>query len=241
MVGLVTGANRGLGYELTKLGLEEGHIMIATYRSELLEGADLLRLKEGYGEQLVLEKMDVINDAEVARAAANIAEQHPVIDFIINNAGVLYESRFTEKDAILDLDIDMLRSTLDINAVGPAIVLKYFMPMVYQSKEGCIINITSEGAHLSPGGYQYLAYSMSKHALNMYTQQIRNYLVEKQSEKAIRIYMIHPGRLDTIMGKENAQMSPVESAVGIFNILHSDAYNDLEIPFINYKGELMPY
>ena len=68
------------------------------------------------------------------------------------------------------------------------------------------MNITSEAGHLSPEGYNYLAYSVSKHGANMYTQKIRNYLTEEKADKNIRIYMVHPGRLDTIMGKEDSDL-----------------------------------
>ncbi len=88
---------------------------------------------------------------------------------------------------------------------GTAIVLKYFIRLLYASEDACIMNITSEAGHLSPQGYNYLAYSVSKHAANMYTQKVRNYLAEEQTDRHMRIYMIHPGRMDTIMGKENAR------------------------------------
>ena len=54
--------------------------------------------------------------------------------------------------------------------------------------------------------------------------------------------MIHPGRMDTIMGKENAQIHPRESAKGLFDILEQKIdIPPMDIPFINYKGEPMPY
>ena len=104
------------------------------------------------------------------------------------------------------------------------------------------MNITSEAGHLSPEGYNYLAYSVSKHGANMYTQKIRNYLAAEKADKNIRIYMVHPGRLDTIMGKENAQIHPQKSAEGLFDILEWKTYiPPMDVPFINYRGEPMPY
>ena len=52
--------------------------------------------------------------------------------------------------------------------------------------------------------------------------------------------MIHPGRMHTVMGVENAQIKPRESAEGIWNILDNMDGFDMAIPFINYKGEEMP-
>jgi len=135
----------------------------------------------------------------------------------------------------------MFRKTIEVNAVGPAIVLKSFIPYIYLSPEPCIINITSEAGHLEPYGHNYLAYSVSKHAVNMYTQKIRNYLVNTLGRGKIRIFMMHPGRMQTVMGAENAQILPEESALGIYRVIDKTLDPDLDIPFINYKGEQMPY
>ena len=70
----------------------------------------------------------------------------------------------------------------------------------------------------------------------MYTQKVRNYLAEEQADRHMRIYMIHPGRMDTIMGKENAQIPPSESAAGLYDILdRKKQIPDMDVPFINYR------
>lgn len=143
-------------------------------------------------------------------------------------------------DCIRDLDIDMLRRNLEVNVVGTALVCKYFIEQLYRSVCPCIMDITSEAAHLSPKGYNYPAYSMSKYAANMYTQKLRNFLEEERRELHMRIYMIHPGRMDTAMGKENAQIHPKEAAEGIYAILSErKEILPMEIPFIDYKGRPM--
>lgn len=244
MIGLVTGANRGLGYEMIKEGLERGHTMLACCRTEAEEkyARDLLQLKEKYQEKLEILSMDVTNMKMVEETSVWVSGKYGNIDFLVNNAGVLYEKMVMPGDAIADLDVEKFRKTLDVNVTGTAIVLKYFIHLLYESADACIMNITSEAGHLTPEGYNYLAYSVSKHAANMYTQKIRNYLTEEKADKHMRIYMIHPGRMDTIMGKENAQIPPSESAVGLYDILERKTkIPDMEIPFINYKGEPMPY
>lgn len=76
----------------------------------------------------------------------------------------------------------------------------------------------------------------------MYTQKIRNFLEEEKKEKHIKTYMVHPGRMDTIMGKENAQIQPEESAQGLYDILSGrTGIPPMDVPFINYKGQPMPY
>lgn len=244
MIGLVTGANRGLGYEMVKEGLLRGHTMLAGCRkgAEGEYAKDLLDLKAQYPDRLEILSMDVTDEKMVEEAAAQVYTQFGHLDFLVNNAGVLFEKMVMPGDAIGDLDVEMFRKTLDVNITGTAIVLKYFISLLYDSEDACILNITSEAGHLSPQGYNYLAYSVSKHGANMYTQKIRNYLAEEKADKHIRIYMIHPGRMDTIMGKENAQIPPKESAVGLLDILErKKVIPEMEVPFINYKGEPMPY
>lgn len=238
---LVTGTSRGLGFELIRHGLANGHTMIAGWFGKDDEAEGLRELQKNHPEHLEVVAMDVTSEQSVAKAAESVAHKLGSIDCIINNAGVLLESKFDTYDMLTELDIGMLRKTLEVNTVGTAVVLKYFAGMLYPSKEACIINITSEAGHLTPQGYTYLAYSVSKHAANMYTQKIRNYLNETPEKRHVRVYMVHPGRMNTVMGKENAQIEPKESAQGILKIAEGGISPNLEIPFINYKGEQMPF
>lgn len=241
MVGLVTGASRGLGFEMVKMGLERGYDMAACWLGYPEDNSDLLGLKDIYPDKLMIIQLDVTKEEQAEAAAKQFSAVYDHLDFIVNNAGVLFESKFDERDQIRDLDIGMLRKTIDVNTVGPAIVLKSFIPFIYKGQNPCIINITSEAGHLEPAGHTYLAYAVSKHAANMYTQKIRNYLVNKYGKERYRIFMMHPGRMQTVMGVENAQISPVESAEGIYRVIDKTVDPQLDIPFINYKGEPMPY
>lgn len=241
MIGLITGASRGLGFELVKMGLEKGYQIAACWLGYPEDNTDLLKLKDQYGEQLTILQMDVTKEEEAAQAAKQFSEKFNKLDFIVNNAGVLFESKYDKSDAIKDLDINMFRKTLEVNTVGPAIVLKEFIPYIYRSDAPCIINITSEAGHLDPGGHNYLAYSVSKHGVNMYTQKIRNYLASTEGKEHIRIFMVHPGRMQTVMGVENAQIAPNESAKGIYQLIDKTLDPKLDIPFVNYMGEQMPY
>lgn len=241
MIILVTGANRGLGYELIKAGVSQGDTMIAAYLAAM-DTTDLETLQKKNPGQVMLVEMDVTSEESVQKAAQTVQEKYPAIDCVINNAGVLFETNKNLEDPIINLDLNMLKRTVEVNTYGPAIVLKYFMPLIYAAKgTPCVINVTSEAGHLRTGFYGYLAYGVSKHAANMYTQKIVNFLRATPEYQHIRIFMLHPGRMNTVMGKENRQIEPDESALGILDIVKGKIDPKMDIPFINYKGEPMPY
>lgn len=237
MIGFITGASRGLGLELTKLGLASGDTVLAASRGQTEKERELWQLQAQYPKTMIWLKMDVTDESEVITAAQEAGQKLQKLDYIINNAGVLFESKFDTRDPIQTMDIAMLRKTLEVNTIGPAIVLKHFIPLLYLSDAPSIVNITSEGAALSPNGCRYPAYCISKSALNMYTQKVRNFLAEQEETRKIKVYMVHPGRMDTEMGAENAQISPAVPAKAIYHFIRNRNLPEMEIPFIDYTGK----
>ena len=184
--------------------------------------------------------MDVADTNSVRGAAERVKREFDHIDAITNNAAVLFETKAFTGDPFVDIDLPEFFETFEINTHGPVRVLKYFAPLLYRGTDRCIVNITTEGARLNPAGSHYIAYSASKIALNLYTQKIRNYLASRADPSDIRVYMIHPGRMFTVMGVENAQIQPQIPAEGIWDIIERKREVQLEIPFINCRGEEMP-
>lgn len=231
----ITGTSQGLGLSLTEEGLRRGHDIIA---AQLEINDPIKALQSQYPGKLSIEIMDVCNKDAVGRAAESVRRSVGELDGLINNAAVLLETKYFEGDPIVDMDLDDYEHTMDVNINGVVRVCKAFLPLIYEGKDRFVLNVTSEGAKLQTGGYIYPAYSVSKYALNMYTQILRNYVEAKN--KNVRVLMIHPGRMDTPMGVENAQIPAMESAVGIWDILEGKIKPEREdIPFINYKGEYM--
>jgi NAD(P)-dependent dehydrogenase (short-subunit alcohol dehydrogenase family) len=237
MVYLVTGSNRGLGLELVREGARLGNEIVAACRTE---SEDLKALPEQFSGLVHICHMDVADTASVESSAREIAEKFPALNGLINNAAVLYGSKFDTRDPITAIDLNETEDTMNINVLGVVRVMKFFMPLVYAAKgERCIVNISTEGAVLKDTGYQYVSYGASKCALNGYTQRIRNYISTQEDKKDIRIYMIHPGRMFTVMGKENAQIQPSESAQGIWEIISRKNNVNASIPFFDYRGKPM--
>jgi NAD(P)-dependent dehydrogenase (short-subunit alcohol dehydrogenase family) len=237
MVYLITGANRGLGLELARDGAARGFEIIAGCRTT---SGELSALAEEHRDRIFIQPLDVADTASVEKAAGAAAEKYGGLNGFINNAAVLYGSKFDARDPITTVNLAEAEDTLNINVLGVIRVMKFFMPLVYLAQgDRCIVNISSEGAVLKDTGHQYAVYGASKNALNGYTQRMRNYLASREDTADIRVYMIHPGRMFTVMGKENAQIQPSESSGGIWDLIcrKNDVY--ASIPFFDYRGKPM--
>ena len=140
-----------------------------------------------------------------------------------------------QEGTITETDIDVLRKTLEVNTVGTVMVLKYFLPFMSDGGSGMIISITSEAGSLSNTGTIFPAYSVSKAAANKAVFIFRAAVGDRY-----RIYAMHPGRMNTEMGRRFAQIEPEESARSIYKIATGETeIMDDGTGFINYKGEAM--
>jgi len=229
---LITGANRGLGFELSKLALSEGHSVFAgAYVPDGM--ADLEKLKEKYPEKLEIIQLDVANDISVTDAVKKIETKTGALDALVNNAGIL----LNKNKRIDELEIEELRRSFEINTFGPYRVLKSLLPLLYKGENKVIINISSEASSITNVGINYCSYSMSKVALTMMNQMFANLL----KDQGFSVYAVHPGRMNTQMGKDTAQIEPSESAVGILAIITGKLKPKIEggVWFVNYRGEPM--
>lgn len=125
---LITGANRGIGLELTRLYLAEGKHVISTARN-ISKATSLLELEEQFGSRFKLLPLEVADTNSVAEFKSSLTEEP--IDLLINNAGVLEkpESWFDEV---------AMQKSWDINAVGPLRVIEACLNNLEKcSKENC--------------------------------------------------------------------------------------------------------
>jgi NAD(P)-dependent dehydrogenase (short-subunit alcohol dehydrogenase family) len=194
---------------------------------------DLLQLQREFPQTLVILDLDVASDDSVAKAVEMIEASAGALDAVVNNAGIL----LNKGKRIDELEIDELRLSFEINTFGPYRILKAALPLLYQGKNKMIINISSEASSISKVGVYYCSYSMSKVALTMMNQMFANLL----KDKGFSVYAVHPGRMNTVMGRETAQIEPSESAAGILRIMTGEVKPRIEngVWFINYRGEPM--
>jgi NAD(P)-dependent dehydrogenase (short-subunit alcohol dehydrogenase family) len=188
---LVTGASRGIGREIARQLVARGCRVLAGVRDPALApaGAEPLRLD--------------VADAESVLAAADTVKGMGVkLDLLVNNAGILLD----EGRALLDLEEDLVRETLETNTLGPLRMAQAFVPLM--GKGGRIVNVSSAGGQLSSMGTWAPAYCISKTALNAVTVQLANAL----KAKGIAVNSMCPGWVRTDMGGAGAPKSVADGA-----------------------------
>lgn len=217
-VALVTGANRGLGLEVSRRLAARGVLVFAGVRkpSEMpvLPGVEVLAL-------------DVTDDASAAAAATQVRASQGRLDILVNNAGILLD----ESMDIFEVDCGTLRRTLETNTVGPLRVVQAFRPLMGRGSR--IINISSGGGQLSSPGTWAPAYCISKTALNGVTVQLAKAL----EDHGIAVNAACPGWVRTDMGGPGAPLSVEDGAAGIL-WLALDAPQELTGGFIQDRQRI---
>ena len=225
----ISGANRGLGLALSAVFVKNGH---KTYAGVFKDQpyAELEALASKYSS-LVIVDLDVTSTASVENAAQLIAGDCGMLDAVISNAGILCGSDRTVP--LTGADMDDFELSAQINILGAARIIKSFHNIVKDS--GFFITITSEAGSVTNNGTVYPVYSVTKAAENKLVAVFR-----ATKPNSYKIYAMHPGRMNTEMGREYAQIEPEESAESIFEILTGKKNISARADwFINYKGEPM--
>lgn len=229
---LITGANRGIGLELTRQLLANGDLIIATCRQPI-KAVELHALAEAFADRLMIQQLDVTNDDSVADAKTAVSRKIKSLDILINNAGILYGD-----ETLTNFDPKKMLHTFDVNVVGTMRVVTQFIELLRLGDSAKIINISSQlGSMLenerNTGRYSY---NSSKAALNMVTRK----LVHDTKEDKITVISMHPGWVQTDMGGASATLSIPESAQGIINVMSQLTLADSG-KFYVYSGEEHPW
>lgn len=204
-IALVTGGNRGIGFEVCRQLASAGFLVLLTARDarKAKAAADALR-SAGRVEPLV---MDVADANSIANAAAEVAKQYERLDVLINNAGINYDTWETVANADIN---GTVMETITTNLLGPWRVCQAFLPMLRKSRAGRIVNVSSESGSLADMGAGPPAYQVTKAALNALTRTLAGELRGSR----ILVNSVCPGWVATDMGGSGGR--PVaDGAAGI--------------------------
>ena len=219
-VALVTGANKGIGFEVARQLARKGFAVYLGARNIDAGRAAAENLRPD-GEVTFLE-IDIADAKSVRRAAEEFSRQADCLDLLVNNAGIIVD----DDQNALTITPEIFESTLRTNALGPWLVTQAFLPLLKKSTAPRIVNVSSSGGQLDGGADGWApAYCVSKTALNGITSQLAAALPQ------FAINSVCPGWVRTDMGGEGATRSIGEGAAGVV-WLATDAPHDLTGKFV---------
>ncbi|KAI1348337.1 hypothetical protein F5Y01DRAFT_216852 [Xylaria sp. FL0043] len=186
-VWLITGASRGLGFDMAKIALKAGHKVIACYRGKKPEDTakwDELQALGGIWTQLDVSSEDAQSKVE------ELVAEHGQIDVLLNNAG------YAVLGSIEDVPFDKVHAIFNTNFIGTLRTIKGVLPSMRKRKTGTIVNVSSSVA-IDPVPALGI-YSATKFAMEGYTEVL-------QAEVAafgIRVLLVEPGNTATEFASE---------------------------------------
>jgi NAD(P)-dependent dehydrogenase (short-subunit alcohol dehydrogenase family) len=243
-VALITGANRGIGFETARqLGKQGIKVLIGARSEEKGREAEEKLKAEGLDVEYI--NIDVDNTATHATAAKEVEEKYGKLDILINNAGIFLKEEWDADGSPVPaskISADILRRTFDTNFFNTIEVTQALLPLVRKSDAGRIVFLSSGlgslGLHSDPNSpiydYKVPAYNISKTALNGYVV----HLAYELRNTNIKVNTAHPGSVATDMN-ENGQIPVEEGAKTSVALatLPADGYSGKFI----HLGEELPW
>jgi NAD(P)-dependent dehydrogenase (short-subunit alcohol dehydrogenase family) len=212
-IALITGANKGIGFETARQLGVQGITVLAGVRNQArgAEAVDQLRA-EGIDAKAV--HLDVTDQAAIDAAVAWIDQTYGRLDILVNNAGMSTREGNTPPS---ELALEAVRETFATNVFGVFAVTKASLPLLRRSDAGRIVNLSSEmgsltissdtasfAAYLPPT----LAYNASKTALNALTV----FFAKELRDTPIKVNSVSPGYVATDLNAHSGYLTPEQGA-----------------------------
>lgn len=237
---LITGANRGIGLELSRsFAKHEDTRVFAACRKP--DGANELKsLVDDEDYNLEIVKLDVSDQESINSCAAEIGGRAESLFALINNAGThggTVPNPQPETFYLGQLDMEEMLGIFRVNTVGPIIMAQATVDLLERSGSARIINVSSDAGSITyrKGGNNH-TYPASKAALNMITRSLSAEL----KSKGIIVVSVHPGFLRTDMGGPNAPLSTDDTVPHLVELIEGLTM-DNSGEFLNWDGKEVPW
>jgi NAD(P)-dependent dehydrogenase (short-subunit alcohol dehydrogenase family) len=199
----VTGANRGVGFEICKQLAAAGLAVVVSARDEAKAGRAALHLSDS-GYELHPCQLDVTDDESIDRAMERIGRQFGRLDVLVNNAAISLDRQTT----MLKVGEEVVRETFDVNFFGPLRLCRACIPLMKKNAYGRIINVSSGRGSFHKLAADGGAYRISKTALNALTCVLSDEL----KDTGIQVNAMTPGWVRTRLTGLKAPRSVAEGA-----------------------------
>lgn len=203
-IAVVTGGNRGIGFEICRQLARRGLTVILTSRSAAKGRAAVKALDEA-GTAVDYHPLDVTSPVSIKALAAYVAERYGRLDVLVNNAGVMLDPRGS---SMLDARPKTFRDTLEANFFGPLQLAQALVPLMKKNRYGRIVNLSSGLGQLSDMSAGTPAYRVSKTVLNALTRT----LAAELAGSGILVNSMCPGWVKTDMGGSRAPRTVEQAA-----------------------------
>lgn len=208
-VALVTGANKGIGFEVAKILLDNGVLVIIGSRNS--KNGEQAVKKLG-NKNVTFVPLDITDEESIKNAKNTISKNFGKLDILINNSGVWLDFGVP----MLEVSMDVIENTFKVNTFGVIATIKHFLPLLKKSDEGSIVNVSSGLGSLTQSAdpnyeyypYKSLAYNTSKSALNALTILFAYELRETN----IKINSADPGYCATDLNGKTGLRTPKQGA-----------------------------
>jgi NAD(P)-dependent dehydrogenase (short-subunit alcohol dehydrogenase family) len=229
MQALVSGANRGLGFEMTRQLLARGDRVVAACRHPG-KALALTRLAGEHPGRLHVLPLDVADPRTIAELARGIGALDLDVELLVNNAGVLVEhERFGA------IEPKSLSDSFAVNAEGAFLLTQALNPHLADGAK--VVNLSSTLGSIAGTSSLYSpSYAMSKAALNMATRLLSIAL----AERGIVVVSISPGWVRTDMGGAGATLKPEASIASMLRVIDHLKRSD-NGRFLSQNGETIPW
>ncbi len=241
-IALLTGANKGIGFETAiQLGKENVTIIAASRNKERGEKAVADLKASGVDAEFL--QLDIDNPADISNAFDYINNKYGKLDILVNNAGIIIEEGHFGSNTSATITDKELTQTFATNFFNVVALTNTLLPLIKKSEAGRIVNLSSILGSLnlhadktSPiYGSKLFAYNSSKTALNAYTVHLAAALADTN----IKVNSAHPGWVKTDLGTDAAPMEVVDGAKTsvALALLGNDGYTGKYI----HLGEELPW
>ena len=203
-VAVVTGANKGIGFEIVRQLARKGLHVILTSR-DAKKGLHAQKALAKEGLDVGYRELDVSRRSSVAAFGRYVEREHGRLDALVNNAGILLGKYET---SVLDEKEALFRETLETNFYGALRVSQTLVPLMKERGYGRVVNLSSGLGQLDDMGNGVSAYRVSKTALNALTRM----LAAATANDNILVNSMCPGWVRTDMGGPTASRSVEKGA-----------------------------
>lgn len=205
---LITGANKGIGFEVTKQLAQQGYFVYMGCRNKANGEAAVAKLQSEGIANIAFIEIDVTDSASVKKAAEELNSKFASLDVLINNAGI--SGSFAQNPETIEMEL--VDKVFNTNIKGAIRITQEFLPLLKKSDNPRIVNVSSDLGSLtlqSDPNWQHtnikpLAYMASKASLNAFTVALA-YELKNQNFK---VNSVNPGATATDLNNHMGSRTP---------------------------------